>query len=299
MSKGKELWRVARLFLLFFVISNIVIGVTCAPLVFRGLSMHMSREAIEEQLLASDYYKLSECLAYLLIIVIFIRNRYVRMSLERIGRTDRMDRRTLSTAIGIAAMIGVGCFFSSLSFWAIIGGLGNIFPQAELDELDKEYGLMSKGILGILNGVILAPISEEILYRGIMLRSMLKMRWHPWIAIPVSAFIFAVIHGTAYQTIDILPYGIITGWLYWRTKSLLPGIVIHMVNNFIAFVPPQFIESGDDDTEADMKVWIIMFAISIALLAYGINWYRKKTQYLESNPKMTTFVSVNGKDFRR
>ena len=97
-------------------------------------------------------------------------------------------------------------------------------------------------------------------------------------AIPLSALIFSLIHGTTYQTIDILPFGIIVGWLYWRTKSLLPGIVIHIVNNFIAFVPPQFVESNDDDTEVSMKVWIIMFGISIALMAYGINWYRKKTQ---------------------
>ena len=215
------------------------------------------------------------------------------MSLERMGRIAHMKRTTLWTAIGIAAMIGVGCFFSSLSFWEIIGSCESLFPE-DMEELDRVYGAASKGILGILAGVILAPITEEIIFRGVVLRSMLKMRWHPWVAIPLSALIFSFIHGTTYQTIDILPFGIIVGWLYWRTKSLLPGIVIHIVNNFIAFVPPQFVESNDDDTEVSMKVWIIMFGISIALMAYGINWYRKKTQCLESNLKKANFANANG-----
>lgn len=293
MSKGKELWRAIKLFLLYSIIEEVIKGFAGIPIVFHGLTMHMSRETIEEHVLQSNYFKLSECIAYLLIIIIFVNNRYVKMSLERMGRIAHMKRTTLWTAIGIAAMIGVGCFFSSLSFWEIIGSCESLFPE-DMEELDRVYGAASKGILGILAGVILAPITEEIIFRGVVLRSMLKMRWHPWVAIPLSALIFSFIHGTTYQTIDILPFGIIVGWLYWRTKSLLPGIVIHIVNNFIAFVPPQFVESNDDDTEVSMKVWIIMFGISIALMAYGINWYRKKTQCLESNLKKANFANANG-----
>ncbi len=277
MSKGKELWRAIKLYLLYSVIETVITGFAGIPIVFHGLMMHMSREAIEERVLQSNYYKLSECIAYLLIIIVFINNRYVKMSLKRMGRIARMKRTTLWTSIGIAAMISVGCFFFSLSFWEIIGSCESLFPE-DMEELDRVYGAASKGILGILAGVILAPITEEIIFRGVVLRSMLKMRWHPWVAIPISALLFSIMHGTTYQTIDIFPFGIIVGWLYWRTKSLLPGIVIHIANNFIAFVPPQFVESNDDDTEVSMKVWIIMFGISIALMAYGINWYRKKTQ---------------------
>ncbi|MBO4840672.1 MAG: CPBP family intramembrane metalloprotease [Bacteroidaceae bacterium] len=274
MSKGKELWRAIKLFLLYTVIGEVITGLGACSLLFRGLSKHMSREAIMESIYESNYYKLLECTAYLLIIIIFINNRYVKMSL---GRMARMNRRTLWTAIGIAAMIGMGCIFSDVSFWELIGGEDRFFP-GESAVLEKTYGAMAKGVLGMLAGAILAPISEEILCRGIILRSMLKMRWHPWVAIPMSALIFSVWHGTAFQTISILPFGIIFGWLYWRTKSLLPCIIIHIVNNAIAFGSYYIPESSDDDTEVSMKVWIIIFAISISLIAFGINWYRKKTQ---------------------
>ena len=116
MSKGKELWRAIKLFLLYRVIATVIIGFAGIPIVFHGLMMHMSREAIEERVLQSNYYKLSYCIACLLIIILFINNRYVKMSLERMGRIARMKRTTLWTSIGIAAMISVGCFFSSLSF---------------------------------------------------------------------------------------------------------------------------------------------------------------------------------------
>ena len=289
MSKRKELWRAIKLYLLYNVIEFVIIGFVAIPIVFHDLSMHMSRETVEEHMLQSDYYKLSECIAYLLIIALFINKRYVKMSL---GRMARMKRTTLWTAIGIAAMISVGCCFFSISFWELIGGRDNLFPK-DIEKIEKMYGPMSEGILSCLAGAILIPICEEILFRGIMLRSMLKMRWHPWIAILISALIFSAMHGTTFQTIDILPFGIIVGWLYWRTKSLLPGIVIHIVNNSIAFVLPQFVESNDDDIEVGMKVWIVTFGISIALMAYGIYWYRKKAQCLESSLKKANFASVN------
>ena len=275
MSKGKELWRAIKLFLLYTVIGETITGLGAIPLLFRGLSNHMSKEAFLESFYESNYVKLLKCTSYLLIIIIFTNNRYVKMSL---GRMARMNRSTLWTAIGIAVMIGVGCMFSDVSFWELIGGEDSYFPE-DAERIERIYGAMCKGVLGMLAGTILAPICEEILCRGIILRSMLKMRWHPWVAIPMSGLIFAVMHGTTFQTISILPFGIIIGWLYWRTKSLYPGIVMHIVNNAIAFGLMQLPESSDDDTEeVSMIVYIIMFAIGIALIAYGLNWYRKKTQ---------------------
>ena len=275
MSKGKELWRVVKLFLLNSLIGGVITGFAIIPMLFRGLSMHKSRGAIIKGIFESDYFWLSECTAYLLVIIIFINNRYVKMSL---GRMARMNRSTLWTAIAVAVMIAVSCIISSISFWELIGLDESYFPE-DIEKMESMYGPMSKCIPGVIAGVILAPIAEEILYRGILLRGMLKMRWYPWIAIPMSALLFSIMHGTTYQTIDIFPFGIIVGWLYWRTKSLNPGIFMHIVNNAIAFGFMQLPESSDDDTEeVSMIVFIIMFAISIALIAYGINWYRKKTQ---------------------
>ena len=275
MSKGKELWRVVKLFLLNSLIGGVITGFAIIPMLFRGLSMHKSRGAIIKGIFESDYFWLSECTAYLLVIIIFINNRYVKMSL---GRMARMNRSTLWTAIAVAVMIAGSYIISNISFWELIGLDESYFPE-DIEKMESMYGPMSKCIPGVIAGVILAPIAEEILYRGILLRGMLKMRWYPWIAIPMSALLFSIMHGTTYQTIDIFPFGIIVGWLYWRTKSLYPGIFMHIVNNAIAFGFMQLPESSDDDTEeVSMIVFIIMFAISIALIAYGINWYRKKTQ---------------------
>ena len=231
MSKGKELWRVVKLFLLNSLIGGVITGFAIIPMLFRGLSMHKSRGAIIKGIFESDYFWLSECTAYLLVIIIFINNRYVKMSL---GRMARMNRSTLWTAIAVAVMIAVSCIISSISFWELIGLDESYFPE-DIEKMESMYGPMSKCIPGVIAGVILAPIAEEILYRGILLRGMLKMRWYPWIAIPMSALLFSIMHGTTYQTIDIFPFGIIVGWLYWRTKSLYPGIFMHIVNNAIAF----------------------------------------------------------------
>ena len=59
MSKRKELWRAIKLYLLYNVIEFVIIGFVAIPIVFHDLSMHMSRETVEEHMLQSDYYKLS------------------------------------------------------------------------------------------------------------------------------------------------------------------------------------------------------------------------------------------------
>ena len=73
MSKGKELWRAIKLFLLYTVIGETITGLGAIPLLFRGLSNHMSKEAFLESFYESNYVKLLKCTSYLLIIIIFSR----------------------------------------------------------------------------------------------------------------------------------------------------------------------------------------------------------------------------------
>ncbi len=162
MSKGKELWRAIKLFLLYTVIGETITGLGAIPLLFRGLSNHMSKEAILESFYESNYVKLLKCTSYLLIIIIFVNNRYVKMSLERMGRIAHMKRTTLWTAIGIAAMIGVGCFFSSLSFWEIIGSCESLFPE-DMEELNKKLdaiGAKADQIDGLVSNLFVSTLEE-------------------------------------------------------------------------------------------------------------------------------------------
>ena len=85
---------------------------------------------------------------------------------------------------------------------------------------------------------ILAPLAEEIVFRGAILRTLLGMmsKKNHWLAIMISAALFGVVHGNIAQFVNALVMGLLLGWMYYRTKSLVPGILMHWVNNTMAFV---------------------------------------------------------------
>lgn len=56
------------------------------------------------------------------------------------------------------------------------------------------------------------------------------------LAIVLTALIFAAIHGNWAQGTHAFVIGIALGWLYMRTRSVLPGIMLHWVNNTTAYI---------------------------------------------------------------
>jgi uncharacterized protein len=77
---------------------------------------------------------------------------------------------------------------------------------------------------------LIAPMVEEMLFRGIILRSFLR-QYPPGTAIVHSAAVFGLAHLNAYQFVVAFGIGLIVGKLYERTRSLLPGILVHACYN--------------------------------------------------------------------
>lgn len=77
---------------------------------------------------------------------------------------------------------------------------------------------------------LMAPVLEEILFRGLILGT-LKKEMHPWIAIIVSALGFGIAHGTAISFIYATGIGLLMGWLFVKFDSVLPSIIFHMAYN--------------------------------------------------------------------
>ena len=84
--------------------------------------------------------------------------------------------------------------------------------------------------------VIIAPIGEEILFRGFLQR-FLEKHWKDITkAVLVTSLFFALIHFNPYWTIQIYILGIFLGYLSWKTKSVIPSILLHGLNNGTAFI---------------------------------------------------------------
>jgi len=79
--------------------------------------------------------------------------------------------------------------------------------------------------------VLLAPVFEEIIFRG-LLYSTLRAKFTIPISISGSALIFALAHGYGLVAfLTVFWSGLLWAWAYERTGSILPGICAHAINN--------------------------------------------------------------------
>lgn len=83
--------------------------------------------------------------------------------------------------------------------------------------------------------VVLPPIIEETLCRGLVLRAMLQ-RWKPSTAILVSSLVFGFIHLNPWQFFYASWLGMVFGWAYFRTRSLGLCMVMHALNNGLSWL---------------------------------------------------------------
>jgi membrane protease YdiL (CAAX protease family) len=78
--------------------------------------------------------------------------------------------------------------------------------------------------------VVVAPLTEEVLFRGLILRGLLS-RHGARLAIVLSAALFALMHMNPWQMISASLFGVLFGWWYHRTRSIVPGLIGHALAN--------------------------------------------------------------------
>ena len=129
-------------------------------------------------------------------------------------------------------------------FWCVLAALGALIPSVWIQEhmpelpniVEGEFDMIMKDRWGYLVVGLLAPLAEEMVFRGAVLLSLLRWKDNPWIGIVISAVLFAVIHMNPAQMPHAFLIGLLLGWLYYRTDSIVPGVVYHWVNNTVAYV---------------------------------------------------------------
>ena len=131
--------------------------------------------------------------------------------------------------------------------WSVLLALGTIIPSERLvevlqmempEQMMKTFEEVMKKPIGYVVIGILAPFAEEVVFRGAILRKLLGMmdEKRHWVAIAISALVFGLVHLNIPQGIHAFLIGLLLGWMYYRTRSILPGILFHWVNNSVAFI---------------------------------------------------------------
>lgn len=117
-------------------------------------------------------------------------------------------------------------------------------------QLMQAAGIGGTDILVIVTTVILAPVGEEILCRGIMLRLAEKVSDRFWIANILQALAFGMIHGNLVQGIYAFVLGLVLGYIYGKYRRIWINMLLHAVINFSSIYVDEIYGMLPDSTTA-------------------------------------------------
>jgi len=166
----------------------------------------------------------------------------------------------------------------STIYYTVLLSLGIIILSDELDKIIQmfidapEYVIDLNGLLkpeSLLGYfllftavVVIAPLGEELLFRGFF-QQILEKHWKDVTrAVLMTAIIFSFIHMNPFWFAQIYILGIILGFLAWKTKSVLPSLILHSLNNLVALIL-----SFTIDAEHTFYIWNGHIAPWILLIA--------------------------------
>lgn len=138
--------------------------------------------------------------------------------------------------------IGLLGFFASMSIRLGLGVLLGVLTdgRANREASNVDVGTINLPTVLLLVAVVViaAPLTEELLFRGLLLRTFMQ-RWSFWPSALLSTAIFGLFHtyevgtllGATTLALTVSVLGLVNCFLVWRTDRLMPGIVVHMASN--------------------------------------------------------------------
>jgi len=113
----------------------------------------------------------------------------------------------------------------------------SVFPMPEIWMAAMQNLLqihsVTDAVVLIITAVILAGFAEEMLFRGLLLRTLEHYR-EPASAIVLSSVFFAIVHFNPWTAIQITLLGLALGYMAWKSHSILPAVILHACNNFFS-----------------------------------------------------------------
>ena len=210
-----------------FVLAQVIIGLLLVLLKVVGVSFANVNESTFQTVLSALIYVLS---ISIVMGVPWLVRKY-RTTKAELGIDKALTwTDVLLAAAGFIVYIILSYFLTSISL--------HILPFYNADQVqDTGFAGLGQGfeyVLAFATLVIIAPISEELLFRGYLLG---KLRKHvsTWLAILITSLLFGAIHLAWNVGVDVFALSIVLCLLRIRTGRLWPSILLHMIKNAIAF----------------------------------------------------------------
>ncbi len=104
-------------------------------------------------------------------------------------------------------------------------------PPEFLERIMRELAFSPKHVwASFFLLVVVAPVTEEVMFRGLILRGFLR-RFNVAAAFVLSSILFGVVHLNPWQFVSATALGLLFAWWYARTQSLTPSMIGHALVN--------------------------------------------------------------------
>lgn len=140
--------------------------------------------------------------------------------------------------------------------------------------------------LVLASAVIVGPVSEELIVRGVLLRGFLE-NYREWTAILLSSLLFAGMHLNTWQGVSGFFIGCLFAWFVARTGSLLPAIMGHVVSNGLAVIALRLHAKIPGITTEGFQPWWLTALGALVTVAGVVAFHRatrRSTEFRASAP---------------
>jgi membrane protease YdiL (CAAX protease family) len=158
------------------------------------------------------------------VLVVLVGWRYARV--RRLTLADFGVRRVRRRFVAAAALLGISMWYVTLVLVLLVDPPGD---SSKLQELVEQTPLAAT----LIALTLLPAVAEELVFRGVLARG-LAARLRPIWAILISAAVFAAYHLNPQQMVSTFVLGLVLGFLTLRSRSIVPAMIVHTLNNAIA-----------------------------------------------------------------
>ncbi|MBB6716693.1 CPBP family intramembrane glutamic endopeptidase [Clostridium gasigenes] len=222
-----------------------------------------------------NYILLASSITTILIFMLIYKLRKKKLSEEL------RFKKTKVSNYGVALLLGVSVYLFNIGFISLLSKAG-LF-KGSFDALEKNMSFIgdSNIFLTILVVGIVAPFAEELLFRGIIYKTLSKSMSIPTVII-IQGVLFGIYHMNIVQGLYATLLGILFGYVTYKTKSLWPAIIMHMVNNTVSTIASSIL---GESLETVFSL-IIVLSLGFAITAVGTVLIKR------NNPKVIEDTKV-------
>ena len=129
-----------------------------------------------------------------------------------------------------------GCYLANMFFSLLVSYIVLMISNSGISVPGSDLSIKSPSVAALIfqfaYTIIIAPLIEEFIYRGIILGVLSK--YSKWGAVVISALAFGLMHGNIEQAVSAFAMGLIYGAIAVKNGSIIPTIIIHSLNNLFA-----------------------------------------------------------------